>query len=53
MRRHHSDLGGLEAVLVHETGHFDTTALRQVIDQTLVGDIAIDDPRRRRFPWNG
>ena len=40
--RHHTDLGGLESALINEAGYFDTTTLRQVIDESVVGDVAIN-----------
>ena len=45
LRRQRTDRGRLDAVLVDQTGHFDATARRQVVDQPAVRYIAVDDTR--------
>ncbi len=52
MRRHLSNFGRLETVLIYKAGDFDTTALGQIIDESIVRNISIHNTRRFRFPWN-
>ena len=44
-----ADFGGLESVFIDQTGHFDTTAPRQVVNQAFVGDIPINGARLACF----
>src|SRR5689334_3006986 len=39
--RHHANFGWLQSTLIHEAGNFNTTALRQVINESAIGDVAI------------
>ncbi len=49
LRRHPANFGRLKPVLIHKTRDFDTTALREIVDQSIVGHIAIHDARRSGF----
>src|SRR6266487_4227303 len=49
MRRQRANSGGLQAVFVYQTWDFDTATLRQIIDETMICDIAINDARFTRF----
>ena len=42
MGRQCANVHGLDAVLIHQAGHFHAAALRQVVDQAVVGDVAVD-----------
>ena len=44
-----ADFGGLEATLVDEHWHFDTASFGQVVDESAVGDVAVDDARLARL----
>ena len=45
LRGQGADLGGLDAVLVHQAGHLHAAALRQVINQAVVGHVAVNHLR--------
>ena len=39
------DLNRLDPVFVDDARHFDAAAERQIVDQVVIGNVAIDDPR--------
>src|SRR5258706_12152274 len=47
--RHHTNFCGLQSALIHEAGDFNTTTLRQVINESAIGDVAIDNARCAGF----
>src|SRR6185503_1847965 len=49
LRRHHADFCGLQSAFIDETGDFNTTTLRQVIDESVIGDVTIYHARRTSF----
>jgi len=49
VRRQAADPGRLQAVSVHQAGYFHAALARQVVDQAVVHDVAVDDARLAGF----